>query len=78
MGKQIDELYQQIRNKYGEISLYRLVVKTRISSSQVKTIEDTEENVLLVKKAIKDLGFTTSDELENKKKDAWWKRILRR
>lgn len=77
MGKELSKLYEHIQTKYGQIALYRLIVKTRISSSEAKNLEDTEENLTLVKKAIEELEFSTVAESTTKKKNRWWKRILK-
>ncbi len=80
MGKQIHEIYEQVREQFGEISLYRLIIRTRIPLSKAKDVPDSEENITMVKQALSDLGLTISRMKKQKeeKKRRWWRKLLQR
>ncbi len=80
MGKIIEEMYNEIEQKYGTIALYRLIVRTRISRSEARAIEDSPENLVRIDKALKELHLTLDDvkKTVEEKKTRWWQKILRR
>ncbi len=78
MGKKLAEMYNHIKANNGEIGLYRLIVKTRISPEFAQQLEDSEENINLVQKAIEDLGFTYTKAEERKTRRSFLQRFFRR
>lgn len=78
MGNELVKMYEKIREDYGEIGMFRLVVKTRISPDFARDLDDNEQNIATVKKAIKDLGFTYTKGEERKIRKGFLSRFFRR
>ena len=80
MGKELQRMYDEVKEQFGEISLYRLILRTKITYSKAKELPDSEENLSLVKSALDNLEITLShlEKQKQEKKERWWKRLLRR
>lgn len=68
MGNKLVEIYEHVRQKYGKIGVYRLVVKSRISESAARVMEDTPENIAKLHSIADELGLTVSTEVVSKRR----------
>ncbi len=80
MGNQLYQIFQDVKDQHGEIELYRLILRTKITLTKSKELPDTDENIERVKQALKELGLTISqlEKRKEEKKQRWWRRLLRR
>jgi len=78
MGDELVKMYEKIREDYGEIGMFRLIVKTRISRDFAMDLEDSEQNIATVQKAIKGLGFAYTKGEERKTRRGFLSRFFRR
>ena len=78
MGKQLKAIYNEIKEKYGQIGLYRLVVKVKISPKEVEKIPDDPDVIHLVISAIEELGLSTDMGIKAKKRKGFLSRLFRR
>ena len=74
MGKKIKAIYDEVFENYGHIGLYRLVVRVKISPEMAETVDDDDETIATVIKAIEELGLVTNYGTHSKKR----KNIIRR
>lgn len=77
LGQKIEIIYKNVLSKYGQIGVYRLIVKSRISEEEALRIEDTDVNIAMVKGFAEELGLTVTTEVVKKRRGILG-RLLRR
>ena len=57
MGKDIKKIFAAIKKKHGDMAIYRVCVKTKVSESDAIKLPDNEENILMIIEALEELGY---------------------
>ena len=77
MGEKIAEVYKNVHHKYGQIGVYRLIVKSRITEEEALRMEDNEDNIIRIKGFVEELGMIVTSEVVKKRRGVL-RRLLRR
>ena len=70
-------IYQQVRKSYGNIGVYRLIVKSKVSEEAAFKLDDTPENIAKIKQYAEELGLSVTSEVVGKRRGIL-RRLLRR
>ncbi|MCE7737065.1 MAG: hypothetical protein GPJ54_19420 [Candidatus Heimdallarchaeota archaeon] len=78
IGKQLSEMYKKVKLHHGEIGLYRVIVKTKISKELAQELEDNEFNIEKVKNALSKLGLDLAEQTQVRSRLGRLRKLFRR